>query len=144
MVKTERAGTLTGIGARVRLRRRELDLTQESLASKAGVSKSFVSEVEGGQTAAGGLVYLQIADALDVTVEWLLTGALAEIPSLNIPNTSFGRRVGARVWVVVPGHDGDRSGNAGGGGTPQSRRPALGADARVRARHRGGSEGCSG
>lgn len=74
MSKSERDPTLAAIGARVRQRRRELGLTQEALASGAGVSKSFVSEVEGGLTAASGLIYLRLARMMEVQVQWLLTG----------------------------------------------------------------------
>lgn len=74
MVDGDRQGTLIVIGDRVRARRRQLELTQEKLAEAAELSKSFVSEVEGGQAAATGLVYLRIAQALDVDVQWLLTG----------------------------------------------------------------------
>jgi transcriptional regulator with XRE-family HTH domain len=71
---------LLEIGGRVRQRRRELGLTQEALAERAKLSKSFVSEVEGGQAAAGGLMYMRLAQALEVSVEWLMTGELAETP----------------------------------------------------------------
>ncbi len=54
-------------------------MTQEALGAKAGISKSFVSEVEGGQASASGLIYLRIASALDVSVEWILTGELPEM-----------------------------------------------------------------
>lgn len=78
MEKDDREGTLAAIGARAKQRRRELDITQETLATRTGLSKSFVSEVEGGQVAASGLMYLKLAEALGVSVEWLLTGELPE------------------------------------------------------------------
>jgi transcriptional regulator with XRE-family HTH domain len=62
------------IGGRIKARRAELGLTQEALADRAGTSKSFISELEGGHSVASGLVYLKIANALDVNVDWLLTG----------------------------------------------------------------------
>jgi transcriptional regulator with XRE-family HTH domain len=66
------------IAKRIKGRRKELGLTQEALAQRAEVSKSFVSELEGGESAANGLVYLRIAKALDVSIQWLLTGELPE------------------------------------------------------------------
>jgi len=78
MEKYGRAEALATIGARAKQRRRELDITQEALATRTGLSKSFVSEVEGGQVAASGLMYLKLAEALGVSVEWLLTGELPE------------------------------------------------------------------
>ena len=85
MSEGTREARLAEIGKRIRQRRRELDLTQEELAEAAGVSKSFVSEVEGGQTAANGLIYLRLADNLEVTVQWLLTGTSPEGASRRNP-----------------------------------------------------------
>jgi transcriptional regulator with XRE-family HTH domain len=85
MVQEERDPVLVAIGARVRQRRRELDITQEALAAAAGLSKSFVSEVEGGQASASGLMYLKLAAALGVSVEWILTGDVPERPVVR-PN----------------------------------------------------------
>lgn len=62
------------IGARIKGRRTELGLTQEALAERAGVSKSFVSELEGGRSMASGIVYLNVAKALDLNVHFVLTG----------------------------------------------------------------------
>ena len=66
------------IAARIKERRKELGLTQETLALRAELSKSFMSELEGGESAANGLVYLRVARALDVSIQWLLTGELRE------------------------------------------------------------------
>jgi len=79
MEKRDRPEVLRAIGHRIRKRRREKNMTQEALGAKAGISKSFVSEVEGGQASASGLIYLRIASALDVSVEWILTGELPEM-----------------------------------------------------------------
>src|SRR5262245_2516491 len=75
MERPERGETLKEIAVRVRQRRDEKGFTQEQLAQRAGVSKSFISEIEAGTRGASGLKYLAIADALDVEVQWLLTGA---------------------------------------------------------------------
>jgi len=83
MDKRGRSEPLIAIGARVRQRRRELNLTQEALAGMAALSKSFVSEVESGQTSPSGLVYLKLAEALGVSVEWLLRGELPEALAVN-------------------------------------------------------------
>lgn len=80
MVKSDRDPKLLEVGLRVRQRRRAQDFTQERLAEAAQVSKSFISEIEAGQTAASGLVYLRLAEALDANVQWLLTGEEADEP----------------------------------------------------------------
>lgn len=78
MAKRERDPRLALIGKRIFERRGELEMTQLELAKSAGISKSFLSEVEGGQAAASGLNFLGIAEALDVSVEWLLSGSKTE------------------------------------------------------------------
>ncbi len=83
MEKADRTIELQAIGARVRQLRREKDMTQEELAERAGLSKSFVSEIEGGRTAASGLILLKIAQAAGVSVEWLLTGELPTPPAIR-------------------------------------------------------------
>lgn len=65
---------LGDIAERIRRRRRELEMRQEDLATQAELSKSYVSEIESGSVAANGLIYLRIAEALDVPVQWVLTG----------------------------------------------------------------------
>jgi transcriptional regulator with XRE-family HTH domain len=79
MAQDDRSGTLLPIGARIRQRRRELNLTQEALAERAGLSKSFMSEIEGGHTPASGLVYLRLAEELDVSIQWVLQGATPDV-----------------------------------------------------------------
>lgn len=71
----DRSTQLREIGARIKARREELGLTQEELGTKAKLSKSRISEIEKGSSAASGLFYLGIAEALEVPVEWVLTGA---------------------------------------------------------------------
>jgi len=80
MVDLDRKQRLEDIGARIKERRSHLGITQEDLRGAAGISKSFLSEIETGQRAASGLNYLRLAEALDVDVGWLLTGeeALSE------------------------------------------------------------------
>lgn len=88
MEKAEREETQKEIGSRIKGRREELGLTQERLAQRAGVSKSFVSELEAGLRGASGLKYLAIAEALEVEVQWLLRGVERAAPSaepLQIP-----------------------------------------------------------
>lgn len=71
----DRGTRLKEIGRRVQELRDRLDMTQEGLGAMAGLSKSRISEIERGASAANGLAYLGIAEALGVPLEWLLTGA---------------------------------------------------------------------
>ena len=62
------------IGERIKRRRQELRLLQEALAEQGRVSKSFMSELEAGESIANGLTYVRLANALRVSVDWLLEG----------------------------------------------------------------------
>lgn len=62
------------LGARVRERRAFHKLTLEQLADRSSLSKGFLSLVENGLTQPGGVSLMNIAKALGVTTDWLLTG----------------------------------------------------------------------
>lgn len=61
------------IGMRMRSRRLNLALTQESLASRCGSKQADISRWERGEEPSASRVPA-IADALGVSVRWLLTG----------------------------------------------------------------------
>ena len=52
MGKYAESGNLIELGNRLRNRRTELHLSQETVAEKAEISTNTVSRIEGGQTAA--------------------------------------------------------------------------------------------
>lgn len=80
---------LRDIGIRVREARKSANFTQEALAEMVGVSKSFVSEIETGQSPANGLTYLKLSRALDIGVHYLLTGEEREaVPTAEEPEVS--------------------------------------------------------
>ena len=60
--------TPADLGAIVRLRRKELDLTQGELAGLSGVGERFVSEVERGKATAELGKVLRLLDRLGLTV----------------------------------------------------------------------------
>lgn len=62
------------IAERIRERRKAQNLTQDVLAIRSEISKSFMSEVESGVTSANALVYIRLARALHCSVQYLLTG----------------------------------------------------------------------
>ena len=70
----------TALGLRIADRRREIKMTQETLATKAGCTKGAVSQWETGDVTNLRLPHLfKVADALGVEPRWL---ALAEPPKL--------------------------------------------------------------
>lgn len=62
---------LKRVGARIRQRRKELGLTQEALGHPA-YSKSYISQLENGQTWPSLPALLHIADRLGCSPAWLL------------------------------------------------------------------------
>jgi transcriptional regulator with XRE-family HTH domain len=75
-----RAGPLElAIGARLRTRRRQLGLSQSDLAERLGVSFQQVQKYERGASRVAASTLLTAADALNVTVGWLV----GEDPSLE-------------------------------------------------------------
>jgi len=60
------------IGAAVAKRRMELSLSQEDLAEKAGVHRTYVSDIERGVRNVSILTLERIAEALDIALAVLL------------------------------------------------------------------------
>ncbi|QPE15891.1 LexA family transcriptional regulator [Providencia rettgeri] len=64
----------TSIGERIRLRRKELGLTQKALSAKVGVSHVAISQWEKEETEPTGNNLFSLADALNCTPEFILKG----------------------------------------------------------------------
>lgn len=62
--------------SRVKYCRVKMGLTQEQLAEKAKVSTQFVSYVEQGRTNVRTDYIIQIADALEISIDFLLRGEI--------------------------------------------------------------------
>lgn len=61
--------TLRTLAATIRGRRLELGLTQGEVAARAGVSRQWVSGLEGGKESAELGLVLRVVDALDLRLE---------------------------------------------------------------------------
>ncbi len=68
---TERAD-IAGIGRRIAESRREVGLTQEQLAERAGISVVHLCNIELGKKTPGLTVLIRIAEALEVATDWIL------------------------------------------------------------------------
>lgn len=66
--------TPEAIGARIREVRRERGITQDELSERVGVSRSAVAQWETGRAGQVTGNLSRIADALEVTVEYLMFG----------------------------------------------------------------------
>lgn len=61
------------LGERVRVRRKQLKMSQEELASKMGLrSRSSISKIEGEEREVTQQTIARLANALDVTVPYLM------------------------------------------------------------------------
>lgn len=66
------------VGDRIREIREDLALTQEELASRAGLSKGFLSDVENNKRNLSSRNLLGIANAVGTSIDYLLRGHAAE------------------------------------------------------------------
>lgn len=65
---------LNNFGERLRLARNNKNISQRELSEKIGAAKGSIPAYENGLTDPRMSVVKQIADALGVHVEWLITG----------------------------------------------------------------------
>jgi transcriptional regulator with XRE-family HTH domain len=76
---------MSGVGERIKKRRLELEWTQDQLALKAGISKSFLSDLENGKRSVGAENLLDIARALSVSLDFLMTGEASQDQKTEVP-----------------------------------------------------------
>lgn len=100
---THQEGTVpASLGRRVAQLREELGWTQKKLADQAGISVTFLSEVENDRRMPGAEIVLRLAEVLGVSVDYLLTGRLdARLPAqpLVIP-PELQQAAEERKWTV--------------------------------------------
>jgi transcriptional regulator with XRE-family HTH domain len=77
--QNRRRALAEAIGARVRLRRAELELTQEHLRARMELAHVFISRtqysrIENGDTLPDAAELIALESILDVSLEWLLHG----------------------------------------------------------------------
>ena len=65
-------------GDRIRAIRGQQNWTQEELAEAAGISKSFLSDIENGKRNISSESALKIADALGISLDYLIRGETGE------------------------------------------------------------------
>jgi len=75
--------SLEKVGERIRLLRKKSNLSQLSLAERAGISYKYLGEIERGQVNLSVEIFLKIALALHVGAAELVNIANAEAPNLS-------------------------------------------------------------
>lgn len=81
---------VTGVGLNIKTRRKELGLSLREVARQIGLTASFLSQVERGQSNASLDSLRRIADALDTSLLQLLE---EDIPAPDISRSDNGRHV---------------------------------------------------
>lgn len=76
------------LGERIRCRRVELCMSQETLAEKAGISANTVSRIEGGQMSMTIGIFIKLVQALDTDANRLL-GILPELGKKKYQDLSY-------------------------------------------------------
>lgn len=67
--------SLVALGAAIRSARKQSQISQEDLAHRAGVDRSYMSSIERGMQNPGIVTILHIAQALDMTAADLMAEA---------------------------------------------------------------------
>ena len=62
----------SSIGKRIKLERNRLELTQAELAEKANITTAFVGQIERGETKLSLETLVNIANSLDVSIDYIL------------------------------------------------------------------------
>lgn len=77
------------LGERIKARRQELGWTQDDLASKAGLSKGFLSDLENGKRNVSANHLLDIARVLSLSLDYLMKGQEGNVSKtdLQIPQS---------------------------------------------------------
>lgn len=78
--------TLSNMGKRIVERRKQLGLSQEELAEKAGITVQMLSTAERGAKGMRPINLWKISDALGVSTDYLLKGIISEVDDINLIN----------------------------------------------------------
>lgn len=87
------------IGARLRLARTRAGVSQRMLGGFAGITKDQVRRFEVGENRLSAGVMVIFAEALDVSTDWILTGAMPVPAVLDI----HAQRAAALIQKLPPG-----------------------------------------
>ena len=82
---TEENVAMLTVGDRIKHRRLELGLSQDDLAQRAGISKSFLSDLERGKRSIGAETLLDLGRAMGLSLDRLMTGHDSGDPKPEVP-----------------------------------------------------------
>ncbi|MBC7906902.1 MAG: helix-turn-helix transcriptional regulator [Rhodospirillaceae bacterium] len=76
----DKSDVMRAIGARLRLTRKALGLSQDDLADSINVGRTTYTMWEGGQRLADVLAISRMADRYGVSLDWVYRGNMAGLP----------------------------------------------------------------
>ena len=90
---------LRALGRRIQMVRRGQRITQECLAERVGISTNYLSNIETGRDTCSFIVCLEIANALNTSMDYLLGGRLR----YNLNRPEFQTEVQAQLFYQING-----------------------------------------
>ena len=66
---------MISVGHRIKQRRQSLNLTQTDIYKKCGVASGALSQIENGTRTPSIIIFYKLAQTLECSMDWLLTGA---------------------------------------------------------------------
>ena len=72
------------IGKRIKLKRKELQLTQTDIFELCGIRSGVLSRIENGTSTPSITLFYKIVRVLDCDINWLITGDSANIKNLAL------------------------------------------------------------
>lgn len=65
---------ITGIGERIKKRRKELNLTHTQIKEETGISSGNMSSIESGKTLPSASALIKLSKTLNCSIDWMITG----------------------------------------------------------------------
>lgn len=75
---------MDSIGNRIRERRKELRLTQTDMHRECGITSGALSQIENGSRVPSAIAFFSISQALNCSMEYLITGVSSETKNIEI------------------------------------------------------------
>ena len=76
--------SMDSIGNRIRERRKELRLTQTDMHRECGITSGALSQIENGSRVPSAIAFFSISQALNCSMEYLMTGTSSETKNVEI------------------------------------------------------------
>lgn len=76
--------SMDSIGNRIRERRKELRLTQTDMHRECGITSGALSQIENGSRVPSAIAFYSISQALNCSMEYLMTGISSETKNTEI------------------------------------------------------------